>query len=353
MQVPPRCRSPRSGWGLAGSAGYSGSIVATQLVDRFGRIHTDLRISVTDRCNFRCEYCMPAEGMEWLPRSEVLTFEEIERVAGVLVRRCGVRSIRLTGGEPTVRARLSLLIEKLARLGVELSMTTNGATLAHQAHDLRGAGLDRINISLDSLQADRFEDLTRRQSLDDVLAGIDAAVAAGFDPVKVNCVLMRGINDDEIVDFLDLGRSKGVVVRFIEFMPLDAQGRWSSERVVSYSEILSRAAEYFDFDPVERGSSPAERFVYRDGRGEFGVIASVTEPFCDSCDRMRLTAEGQLRNCLFAIDHVDLRRIIRSGGTDDDLVAAVSGEIERKWAGHAIGQVHFIRPSKSMSQIGG
>ncbi len=324
-----------------------------QLVDKFGRVHTDLRISVTDRCNFRCEYCMPAEGMVWLDRSDVLTFEEIERVTRVLAEQCGVRTVRLTGGEPTMRARLPVLVAKLAALGVELSMTTNGATLAQQADDLRAAGLKRVNISIDSLRADRFQQLTRRDSLTPVLEGIDAAVRAGFEPVKLNVVLMRGINDDEVVDFLHLGRTKGVVIRFIEFMPLDAQGEWSSDRVVPHAEIVARAAEHFAFDPIERGSSPAERFVYADGAGEFGVIASVTEPFCGSCDRMRLTAEGQLRNCLFALGHSDLRSILRDGGSDDDLAAAVAGEIDRKWAGHAIGQVHFLRPSKSMSQIGG
>jgi cyclic pyranopterin phosphate synthase len=327
--------------------------VATKLVDRFGRVHTDLRISVTDRCNFRCEYCMPAEGMVWLDRSDVLSFEEIERVARVLVERSGVRSIRLTGGEPTMRARLPLLVAKLAALGVELSMTTNGATLAQQADDLRQAGLDRVNISLDTLRPDRFLELTRRDSLVAVLDGVEAAVRVGFEPVKINAVLMRGINDDEVVDFLALGRDLGVVIRFIEFMPLDAQGAWSAERVVTHAEIVALAAEHFDFDPVDRGSSPAERFVYRDGRGEFGVIASVTEPFCESCDRIRLTADGQIRNCLFALEHVDVRQVLRGGGSDDDLVAAVAGEVERKWAGHAIGQVHFLRPSKSMSQIGG
>jgi cyclic pyranopterin phosphate synthase len=293
------------------------------------------------------------EGMEWLDRSEVLTFEEIERVARVLVERCGVSSIRLTGGEPTVRARLPLLVEKLAALDVDLSMTTNAATLTEQARDLKLAGLGRLNVSIDTLQADRFLELTRRNSLPAVLDGIDAAVAVGFDPVKLNVVLMRGINDDEVVDFLHYGRERGVTVRFIEFMPLDAQGEWSPERVVSYHEILAVAAEHFDFEPIDRGNSPAERFVHTDGGGEFGVIASVNEPFCERCDRIRLTAEGQLRNCLFALDHVDLRRILRGGGGDDDIVAAVAGEVGRKWAGHAIGQVHFLRPSKSMSQLGG
>ncbi|MEM7273978.1 MAG: GTP 3',8-cyclase MoaA [Actinomycetota bacterium] len=327
--------------------------MATDLIDRFGRVHTDLRISVTDRCNFRCQYCMPAEGMEWLDRKELLTFEEIERVARVLVERAGVRSVRLTGGEPTVRARLPVLVGKLAALGVDLSMTTNGATLPMFAGDLRAAGLQRLNISLDTLDRDRFLELTRRDDLAKVLEGIDAAVAAGFAPVKVNAVLMRGINDDEVIPFLRLGRERGVTVRFIEFMPLDAQGEWSADRVVPYEEILAAAAAEFDFEPVARGTSPAERFRYTDGRGEFGIIASVTEPFCDSCDRIRLTAEGQIRNCLFALDHIDLRPILRDGGTDDDLVRAVAGEVDRKWAGHAIGQVHFLRPSKSMSQLGG
>ncbi len=327
--------------------------MASELIDRFGRVHTDLRISVTDRCNFRCQYCMPAEGMQWLDRSDILTFEEIERVSRVLVDRFGVRSIRLTGGEPTVRARLSVLVAKLAKLGVDLSMTTNGATLGMFAHDLRSAGLQRINISLDTLDRQRFIDLTRRDELPKVLEGIDAALAAGFHPVKVNAVLMRGINDDEIVPFLRLGREKGLTVRFIEFMPLDAQGEWSGDRVVPYDEILQQARQEFDFEPIARGTSPAERFAYTDGTGEFGVIASVTEPFCESCDRIRLTAEGQIRNCLFALEHVDLRQLLRNGGTDDDIARAVAGEVDRKWAGHAIGQVHFLRPSKSMSQLGG
>lgn len=302
---------------------------------------------------------MPEEGMTWLDRSDVLSFEEIERISRVLVETAGVTSIRLTGGEPTVRARLPLLVEKLAALPVDLSMTTNGATLALVANDLRSAGLQRLNVSLDTLDADRFLELTKRNELQRVLEGIDAAVAAGFDPVKVNAVLMRGINHDEIVSFLEMGRAKGVTIRFIEFMPLDAQGEWTEARVVPYDEIVAVASERFEFVPVERGSSPAERFRYvgadaLDGPGgEFGVIASVTEPFCGDCDRMRLTAEGQIRNCLFALEHVDLRTILRNGGTDGDIVAAVAGEIDRKWAGHAIGQVHFIRPSKSMSQLGG
>jgi GTP 3',8-cyclase len=326
---------------------------AAPLLDTFGRVHTDLRISITDRCNFRCQYCMPSEGMQWLDRSELLSFEEIERVSRVLVEHYGIRSIRLTGGEPTVRARLPVLVAKLAALGVELALTTNGATLALVAHDLRQAGLGRINISLDTLHRDRFVELTRRDELQRVLDGVDAAVAAGFHPVKVNCVLMRGINDDEVVDFLRFGRQRGVRVRFIEFMPLDAQGQWSADRVVAAGEILERAAEHFEFEPVVRGHEPAERFRYTDGSGEFGVIASVSRPFCEACDRIRLTSEGQLRNCLFALGHLDVRALLRAGASDDELAEAMAGEVRRKWAGHGIGQVHFVRPSKSMSQIGG
>ncbi|MGH1503118.1 MAG: GTP 3',8-cyclase MoaA [Acidimicrobiales bacterium] len=343
--------------------------MARQLIDTFGRVHTDLRISVTDRCNFRCTYCMPEEGLEWLGRDEILSFEEITLIVRLLAEEAGLRSVRLTGGEPTVRARLASLVEMLAAIRtpegdpLELSMTTNGATLRLVADDLREAGLQRLNISLDTLDRERFVELTRRDELDKVLDGIDAATAAGFDPVKVNVVLMRGINDDEIVEFLRLGRERNVAVRFIEFMPLDAQDDWSNDRVVSATEILERAGEHFEFAPIERGSSPAERFRYTDADapegagGEFGVIASVTEAFCGSCDRMRLTAEGQLRNCLFALRHVELKPVLRSGAPVEELHAAlldtVAGEVERKWAGHAINKVHFLRPTKSMSQIGG
>lgn len=308
---------------------------------------------MTDRCNFRCTYCMPAEGMTWLPRSEVLTFEEIERVARVAVERLGVDSIRLTGGEPLMRAHLPVLVAKLARLGVDLAMTTNGATLAQHVHALRDAGLGRINVSLDTLRPDRFVELVRRDGLTDVIAGIDAAVAAGFGPVKVNAVVMAGVNDDEIVDLATFGRDHGVELRFIEFMPLDAERRWRRDRVVSQAEILERISQVYPLAPVERGHEPAERFRYLDGAGFVGVIPSVTRPFCGSCDRIRLTAEGRVRNCLFALEEFDLRGPLRQGATDDDLAAIVEDCVARKWAGHGIGEVHFIRPARSMSQIGG
>jgi cyclic pyranopterin phosphate synthase len=329
----------------------------------------DLRISITDRCNFRCTYCMPEEGMQWLPRDQLLTYEEIARIARVCVERFGFESIRLTGGEPLIRAHIVRLVELLAPLGVDLALTTNGVKLPELAHDLAAAGLERVNVSLDSLKRDVFLALTRRDELDRVLAGIDAALDAGMRPVKVNCVVMRGVNDDEVVDLAAFGRAKGVGMRFIEFMPLDADGAWSRDKVVPAREILERIDAVF---PLESTPStevdvetpgghiePADRYAYRDGVGDVGVIASVTEPFCDNCDRIRLTAEGQLRTCLFALDETDLRVLVREGAGLDDpalderLAEALVGAVGKKWAGHRIGQVDFIRPDRSMSQIGG
>ncbi len=338
--------------GESGETTYSGH-VGSDLQDSFGRVHRDLRISITDRCNFRCAYCMPEEGMTWLPRERLLTYEEIERIARVLVERYDFDSIRLTGGEPMVRANLPVLVEKLSSLGVDLAITTNGATLAGAAQDLADAGLERINISLDSLQAERFFELTRRDELDRVLAGIDAAVAAGLAPVKINAVLMNGINDDEVVDFIEFGREKGVSVRFIEFMPLDADDNWSIDRVVAQADILDAIAEVHPFTAVARNNDPANRYVFDDGIGDFGVIATVTDQFCDSCDRVRLTADGQFRTCLFATDETDLRAMLRNGATDDELAEAIVTAVGNKWAGHQVNNVLFIRPKRSMSQIGG
>ncbi len=331
-----------------------GDVVTEDLVDPFGRVIRDLRISVTDRCNFRCTYCMPAEGLEWLPRSEVLSFEEIHRVSRIFVERFGVEGIRLTGGEPTVRANLPRLISQLSGLGVDLAMTTNGATLRNNAEELRSAGLRRINISLDTLHADRFEQMTRRNELANVLAGIDAAVTAGFLPVKINTVIERGVNDDEIVDLARFGRERGVEVRFIEFMPLDASGHWANDQVVGQDEIVERISEVFPLEQMPaRGAAPADRWRYLDGAGTVGVIPSVTKPFCGDCDRVRLTAEGQFRTCLFATDEFDLREIMRSGGDDDALAERIIAAVGTKWAGHQINRVDFIRPNRSMSQIGG
>ena len=330
------------------------------LVDPFGRTVRDLRISVTDRCNFRCTYCMPAEGMTWLPKSEVLTFEEIERLASVMVSRFGFDGIRLTGGEPTMRAHLSVLVAKLAALRgpdgrpVDLAMTTNAATLTNCVDELRAAGLRRVNISLDTLDRAKFEQMTRRDELERVLAGIDAAIAAGFENVKINAVVERGVNDDEIVTLADFGRAKGVEVRFIEFMPLDAEGHWMNEKVVGQDEIVSRLASVHPLEPVPaRGAAPADRWRYLDGRGTVGVIPSVTKPFCGDCDRVRLTADGQFRTCLFATTEFDLRALLRSGASDDELAAEIERAVGTKWAGHQINQVNFVRPQRTMSQIGG
>ena len=330
------------------------------LVDSYGRVHRDLRISITDRCNFRCTYCMPAEGMQWLPRSELLSFEEIERIARLCAERFGVDSVRLTGGEPTLRARLPLLVSRLAALRtgdgrpVDVALTTNGATLRSHAADLAAAGLRRVNVSLDTLRRDRFVELTRRDQLDRVLDGIAAAQEAGLDPVKLNAVVMRGVNDDELVELATFGRERGVTVRFIEWMPLDADHHWDSGAVVSQAEIVAAIDAAYPLDPIQRGHEPAERFAYRDGRGEVGVIPSVTRPFCGSCDRIRLTAEGELRSCLFSVEEVDLRALVRDPAVgDDELAAAVARCVAGKWAGHMIGQVTFVRPRRSMSQIGG
>ena len=324
------------------------------LVDPFGRVIRDLRISVTDRCNFRCTYCMPEEGMNWLPRSDLLTFEEIERLARVFVDRYGVTGIRLTGGEPTVRVHLPVLVAKLARLGVDLAMTTNGATLRLIAHELRDAGLRRVNVSLDTLDRAKFEQVTRRDRLVQVLDGIEAAKEAGFRPVKINAVIERGVNDDEIVDLATFGRDRGVEVRFIEFMPLDATGHWVSDKVVGQDEIVAAIDAVYPVEQIPaRGAAPADRWRYRDGAGIVGVIPSVTKPFCGDCDRVRLTADGQFRTCLFATGEFDLLAAMRAGETDDQLAARIERAIGTKWAGHRINQVNFVRPTRSMSQIGG
>jgi cyclic pyranopterin phosphate synthase len=337
------------------------------LVDPFGRTIRDLRISVTDRCNFRCTYCMPEEGMVWLPRSEVLTFEEIERLARLFVERFEVDGLRLTGGEPTVRAHLPVLVEKLAKLRVpsastskfaarapEISVTTNGATFRLVAEELRRAGLDRVNISLDTLRADRFIEMTRRDELTRVLDGIEAAKEAGFAPVKINAVVQRGVNDDEIVDLATFGRERDVEVRFIEYMPLDASGHWVNEQVVTQDEIVAAIDGVYPLERMPaRGAAPADRWRYLDGHGTVGVIPSVSKPFCGDCDRVRITADGQFRTCLFATTEFDLRKLMRSGADDDAVAAEIQRAVGTKWAGHQINQVSFTRPQRTMSQIGG
>jgi GTP 3',8-cyclase len=332
---------------------------AQDLVDPFGRVIKDLRISITDRCNFRCTYCMPEEGMKWLPRSQVMSFEEIERLSRIFVEHFGLESIRLTGGEPTVRAHLPVLVSKLAALRgpngpIDLAMTTNGATMRLVAGALREAGLRRVNISLDTLDRAKFERMTRRDELVNVLDGIDAAVAAGFDPVKINAVVERGVNDDEIVDLATFGREQGIEVRFIEFMPLDADSHWANDQVVGQDEIVAAINAVYPVEQLPaRGAAPADRFRYVDGRGTVGVIPTVTKPFCGDCDRVRLTAEGDFRTCLFATTEFTLLAALRAGETDLDIARRIEAAVATKWAGHRINTVNFVRPGKSMSQIGG
>jgi len=326
----------------------------TPLVDGFGRVADDLRISVTDRCNFRCTYCMPAEGLEWLPRSEVLTFEEISRLAGVFVG-LGVRTVRLTGGEPLLRRGLDELVAQLSAAGVtDLSMTTNGFLLAGKAKALAAAGLRRINVSVDSLLQHRFAAMTRRDALDGVMEGLAAAERAGMSPVKLNCVVIRGTNDDEIVDFARFARTTGYEARFIEFMPLDADKGWRRDQVVPSEEVLATIDQAYPLVATGTGTEPAQVYRFADGApGSVGVIPSVTAPFCASCNRVRITADGQFRTCLFSLGETDLRGMLRSGATDDEIAGAIRHAVAGKWAGHAIGAEDFTRPDRSMSMIGG
>lgn len=310
---------------------------------------------------------MPAEGMVWLDRSEILSFEEIERVARICVEHFEVDSLRLTGGEPTVRAHLTVLIDKLSKLRVpttassefagkqpDIALTTNASTLRNIAYELKAAGLSRINVSLDSLHRERFEQMTRRDELENVLEGIKVAQDAGFSPVKLNAVIERGMNDDEIVSLAAFGRDTGVEVRFIEFMPLDASQEWGMKKVVSQDEIVAAISAVYPLEQVSaRGAAPADRWRYLDGRGVVGVIPSVTKPFCADCDRVRITADGQFRTCLFSTTEFDVRAVLRNGGTDDDIATLIRSAVATKWAGHQIGHVNFIRPNRSMSQIGG
>jgi cyclic pyranopterin phosphate synthase len=325
------------------------------LVDRFGRLHDDLRISVTDRCNLRCTYCMPEDGMTFLSRSEVLTFDEIVRVATV-ARTLGVSSIRLTGGEPLVRRGLPGLVGRLSALGFEdLALTTNGMLLANQAGALAAAGLRRVNISCDSLRPSRFTAIRRHGELATVLAAMDAAEQARLTPLKVNVVLLRGQNDDEILDFAGFARDTGRIVRFIEFMPLDAQGRWERDQLVPGQVVFDRITAEWPLEPVDepQGPAPAERFRFVDGGGEIGLISSVTQPFCGTCNRLRLTADGSVRNCLFSDDEHELRDLLRDEGTDRELEFHLRAAVWGKQPGHGINEPGFLRPARSMSMIGG
>jgi cyclic pyranopterin phosphate synthase len=325
------------------------------LVDTFGRVADDLRISVTDRCNFRCTYCMPAEGLAWLPKEELLTFEELARLLRIFVS-LGVRSVKITGGEPTVRADLPTLVGMLREVApdADISMTTNGVLLDRLAEPLARAGLDRVTVSCDSLLRHRFAEMTRRDALERVLAGIGAAERAGLTPIKINCVVIAGQNEDEVVDFARWARETGYEVRFIEYMPLDAERRWERAKVVPSARIVEAIDRVFPLVPVRHGNEPATSYRFADGApGGVGVIASVTQPFCDTCDRLRLTAEGQLRACLFALEETDLRGPMRAGADDAELEALIRRTVWRKWSGHRIDHPDFVQPARSMSMIGG
>ncbi len=326
------------------------------LVDGFGRVATDLRVSVIDRCNFRCTYCMPAEGLPWLARDEVLKAGEIERLVRLLVG-AGIREVKLTGGEPTVRPDLPVIVRRLRAIdrSLELSLTTNGYLLDRLAAPLAEAGLDRVTISCDSLLRHRFAEMTRRDALDRVLAGLRAAGSAGLRPIKVNCVVIRGTNDDEAVGFAELARRADVEVRFIEYMPLDAERRWERDRVVPSAVLRDRIHGVHPLTPANgHEPQPATVFRFADGApGRVGFIASVTEPFCETCNRIRITADGQLRSCLFSLEETDLRTPLRSGASDEEIEALVRAAVGSKWAGHRIDHPDFVRPDRSMSMIGG
>ncbi len=327
------------------------------LVDSHGRVHTSLRISVTDRCNIRCHYCMPNESIRFLPRSEVLSFEEVERFVSIVAQR-GVSKIRLTGGEPLVRKDLPLLVRRLVAVaGVEeVTLTTNGVLLAQHAQQLRETGLARLNVSLDTVREEAFRQITRRDGLADVLAGIAAAQSVGFDRIRLNAIAMRGVTEEEIVPLGRFARERGLELRFIEYMPLDADDRWQREHVLSGDDILARLQDAFGpLSPVERKdpSQPATDYRFTDGGGAVGFINPVTQPFCGDCNRLRLTAEGQVRNCLFSDAEWDARALLRGGATDEQISRLVQACVLAKKPGHGIDEPNFLRPQRAMYQIGG
>ncbi|MGD9987351.1 GTP 3',8-cyclase MoaA [Pseudonocardia sp.] len=328
-----------------------------RLVDSFGRVATDLRISLTDRCNLRCHYCMPAEGLDWMPREEQLTDDELLRLITIAVTDLGVEELRFTGGEPLLRRGLENLVTASAALQPrpDISLTTNGVGLAHRAQALAAAGVNRLNVSLDTLRPDRFASITRRDRFHDVVAGMRAARDAGLSPVKINTVLLRGINDDEAVDLLRFALDEGFELRFIEQMPLDAQHGWERSEMVTAGEIMTALSTRFTLtpDPAHRGAAPAERWVVDNGPTMVGIIASVTRPFCGACDRTRLTSDGQIRSCLFARTETDLRAMLRNGSTDTEIADTWRDAMWGKLAGHGIDDPNFLQPDRPMSAIGG
>lgn len=328
-----------------------------QLIDGFGRVHNNLRVSVTDRCNIRCFYCMPADNVEFMPKKHLLSFEEIERVVRIGTT-LGIDRVRLTGGEPLVRRDLPKLISRLVEIPgiVDIGLTTNGVLLSEQAQQLRDAGLKRLNISLDALDPEVFKRVTRRDSYDKVVAGIQAARDAGFSPIKLNAVSIKGMTEDQIIPFAELARDTDTEVRFIEYMPLDADSQWQRDKVLFASDIVARLETTFGtLQPVESSNpnAPAKDFRFADGRGKIGMIASVSQPFCSTCNRFRLTAEGKLRNCLFSLEETDVRGFLRGDGTDEEIAAAMLKCIAAKGAGHQINSADFVQPDRPMYSIGG
>lgn len=326
------------------------------LHDRFGRTVNNVRLSVTDRCNFRCRYCMPESGMRWLDRSELLTYEEIARVVGVLAD-LGVYKVRLTGGEPLMRKDLHLLVRRIRSVaGIrDIAVTTNGYFLAEQAEELVRAGVDRFNVSMDSLDASVFSAMVRRDYFQRVRGALDVLAGMTRGPVKINAVLIRGVNDGEIEAFVHLARTGPFVVRFIEFMPIGADDGWSIEKVVPTREIIDRIdAMGTPLIPIERhGIQPADRYRFADGIGEIGFISSVSEPFCSSCNRIRITSEGKLRTCLFSLEETDLRSLLRDGAPDTTIRDLIVAAVREKEEGHLINRPGFVRPERTMSSIGG
>ena len=330
-------------------------IVTTPLADRFGRVATDLRVSLTDRCNLRCNYCMPAEGLDWLPTEQTLTDDEVVRLITIGVQRLGIREVRFTGGEPLLRRGLVDIVARTHALGVETSLTTNALGLTRTAQALADAGLDRINASIDSVRPETFATITRRDRLADVVSGLEAARAAGLGPIKLNAVLLRGTNDDQAAELLRWSIDHGYELRFIEQMPLDAQHDWSRAAMVTADEIHEALAAEFTLTPhgAPRGSAPAELFDVDGGPATVGIIASGTRPFCGDCDRVRLTADGQVRNCLFAREESDLRTALRSGAGDEEIAERWVIAMLGKRAGHGIDDESFLQPDRPMSAIGG
>jgi cyclic pyranopterin phosphate synthase len=330
-------------------------VTSRTLEDRYGRVATDLRVSLTDRCNLRCSYCMPAEGLDWLPDDSVLTDDEVVRLVRIGVELLGIREVRFTGGEPLVRRGLVDIVRRSHALGVETSLTTNALGLSRTADALAGAGLDRINVSLDTVRPETFHQITRRDRFHDVVAGLEAARRAGLGPIKINAVLLRGVNDDQAPELLRWAIAEGYELRFIEQMPLDAQHGWSREAMVTAEEIFAHLEREFVLSPATepRGSAPAELFLVDGGPATVGVIASVTRPFCGDCDRVRLTADGQVRNCLFAREESDLRTALRGGATDEEIADRWVVAMRGKRAGHGIDDPKFLQPDRPMSAIGG